>query len=678
MKDNQNQKKIFEDAWLNLGDVSKIILPNNPMIHRIKKDIENPDLHLLRLLRNPKYLGSTCKLLFNIELHPIQIAILQEFWNRPFPMYIASRGWGKSFLLALYSVLRCMFYPGTKIVIVGAAFRQSKIIFEYMETIWRGSPILRSIFNGNDDGPRRDVDRCTIRLGDSWTIAVPMGDGSKIRGLRAHIIIADEFASISPDIYETVVSGFAAVSASPIQNVKEYAKKAAMSEAGLWNEELEALDTKMGNQAIISGTADYSFKHFASYWRRYKSIIESKGDVRKLEDLFKGEVPSNFNWKDYSIIRIPYELIPKGFMDDKQVSRAKATIHTGIYNMEYAACFTADSDGFFKRSLIENCVVNDSSPIMINNKPIIFDPIVSGNTSLQYVYGIDPASEQDNFSIVVLEVHPDHSRIVYVWTTNRSNFKERQKTGLVKEYDFYGFCARKIRNLMKTFPCARIGMDAQGGGVAIEEALHDPSKLEDGEHLIWPAIDYNKPKDTDNQAGLHMLELVQFAKADWTAQANHGLRKDLEDKVLLFPRFDSLTLGLALDKEGKDILGSDLNPIYDSLSECILEIEDLKSELTTIVMTQTSTGSGGRDRWDTPEVKLPNGKRGRLRKDRYSALVIANMLARQMNRILQSVKYEVIGGNAKDVVGQQGSMYKGPDWFTSSANDDDIYTGIYR
>jgi hypothetical protein len=152
--------------------------------------------------------------------------------------------------------------------------------------------------------------------------------------------------------------------------------------------------------------------------------------------------------------------------------------------MEYAACFTADSDGFFKRSLIENCVVNDSNPIVINTKPIIFDPITTGNSSFEYVYGIDPASEQDNFSIVVLEIHPDHSRIVYCWTTNRSNFKERQKTGLVKEYDFYGFCARKIRNLMKTFPCTRIGMDAQGGGVAIEEALHDPSKIEQGENPI--------------------------------------------------------------------------------------------------------------------------------------------------------------------------------------------------
>ena len=676
---NDIQKKIFDDAWLGLGDLSQIVLSKNPMINRSEKDIQNPDLHLMKIFRDPKYLGSTVKMLLGIELHPIQICVLQEFWNRAFPMFIASRGFGKSFTLALYAILKCVFVPGTKIVIVGAAFRQSKIIFEYMETIWRNSPILRSIYNGNDDGPRRDVDRCTIRLGDSWTIAVPLGDGSKIRGLRAHIIIADEFASISPDIYETVVSGFAAVSASPIQNVKEQARQLAMKEAGLWNDQLEELNTKMSNQAIISGTADYDFKHFASYWKRYKAIIESKGDKTQLENLFKGDIPENFNWKDYSIVRMPYELIPKGFMDDKQVSRAKATIHTGIYNMEYAACFVKDSEGFFKRSLIESCVTSTINPIVIGDKNVIFEATTKGNPNNQYVYGIDPASEQDNFSITVLEVHPDHSRIVYVWTTNRNNFKERQKTGLVNEYDFYGFCARKIRNLMKIFPCVRIGLDAQGGGVAIEEALHDPSKMEEGENLIWPIIDLDKRKDTDEQQGLHLIELIQFAKADWTAQANHGLRKDLEDKVLLFPQFDNLTLGLALDKEGKDILDSNLDNLYDSTSECILEIEELKNELTTIVMTQTSTGPNARDRWDTPEVKLPNGKKGRLRKDRYSSLLIANMLARQMNRVLKTpISYDVVGGNAKDMTPPNGQMYKGPDWFVSGGGNDDIYAGIYR
>jgi len=678
MNDIIINKKVFEDAWLGLGDLSKIILDKNPMIGRSKEDIENPDLHLLRMLRDPKYFGSTCKLLFDIELHPIQIAILEEFWVRPFPMFIASRGFGKSFLMALYCVLRCMMVPGTKIVVVGAAFRQSKIIFEYMETLWRNSSILRSIFTGNNDGPRRDVDRCTLRLGESWTIAVPMGDGSKIRGLRAHIIIADEFASISPDIYETVVSGFAAVSANPIQNVKEEAKKQALLEVGLWNDELEAVQIKKGNQAIISGTADYAFKHFANYWKRYKSIIESCGDKHKLQEIFNGEVPDSFNWKDYSIIRMPYELIPKGFMDDKQVSRAKATIHTGIYNMEYAACFTEDSDGFFRRSLIESCVVTDTKPLLLNGRQILFEAATQGNPQHQYVYGIDPASEKDNFSIIIIELHPDHNRIVYCWTTNRSNFKERQKTGLVNEYDFYGFCARKIRNLMRTFPPYKIGMDAQGGGVAIEEALHDPGKLEEGEQLIWPVIE-DKYKETDDKSGLHILELVQFARADWTAQANHGLRKDLEDKMLLFPRFDQLSLVLALDAENKDITTTDFNNIYDNQSDCILEIEELKNELTTIVMSQTSTGSGGRDRWDTPEVKLPNGKKGKLRKDRYSALVIANMLARQYNRSNEPVNFEIIGSNLREgnKTKNNGELYKGPTWFTSGANYD-IYKGIYR
>lgn len=674
---NTSDRDFFADSWLGLGDLNKIELPANPFFGRTKEDIEKPDLHLLRFLRNPKYFGTTVKLLMDIELHPIQIALLEELWTRPFPMFIASRGFGKSFSLALYSMLKCIMIPGTKIVIVGGGFRQAKVIFEYMENIWRTSPIVRSIFSSNDDGPRRDVDRCTMRLGDSWTIAVPLGDGSKIRGLRAHTIIADEFASISPDIYETVVAGFAAVSATPIQNVKEEARKKAMREAGLWTDELEAIQIKKGNQAIISGTADYSFKHFADYWRRYKAIINSKGDRHKLKEIFGNDAPENFNWQDYSIIRIPYELIPKGFMDDKQVARARATIHTGIYNMEYAACFTADSDGFFKRSLIESCVCNEQKPIKVGDKEVLFDISITGNPRNKYVYGIDPASEKDNFSIVILELHPDHTRIVHCWTTNRSNFKDRQKTGLVGEHDFYAFCARKIRDLMKVFPCERIGMDAQGGGVAIEEALHDPSKLAEGDQLIWPIIDYDKPKDTDDQQGLHILELVQFAKADWTAEANHGLRKDFEDKVLLFPRFDDLSLGLALDKDGQNILDTDIKKVYDNESECILEIEDLKDELTTIVMSQTSSGVGARDKWDTPDVKLPNGKKGKLRKDRYSALVIANMIARQMNRQLSGYEYNVIGANLRTMKGKEGDMYKGPSWFTENANSE-IYKGIYK
>jgi hypothetical protein len=86
---NTNNNSIFENAWLNLGDLNEIILPDNPLFGRSKQDLENPDLHLLRLLASPRYFGTTVKLLFGIELHPIQVALMQEFWSRPFPMFIA-------------------------------------------------------------------------------------------------------------------------------------------------------------------------------------------------------------------------------------------------------------------------------------------------------------------------------------------------------------------------------------------------------------------------------------------------------------------------------------------------------------------------------------------------------------------------------------------------------------
>jgi hypothetical protein len=52
---------LFDNAWLGLGNLDKLIIPTNHMIGRTKEDIENPDLHLLRLLRNPKYFGTTAK-----------------------------------------------------------------------------------------------------------------------------------------------------------------------------------------------------------------------------------------------------------------------------------------------------------------------------------------------------------------------------------------------------------------------------------------------------------------------------------------------------------------------------------------------------------------------------------------------------------------------------------------
>jgi len=647
------------DAWLNI-DVDEANL-FNPMSVITDEDFDEFHLRLTWLMGRPEYFSFICKEIFNIDLLPSQSLMLQEMWGRKFPMLIASRGFGKSFILSLYAMMRALLMPKRKIVVVGAAFRQSKVLFEYMDTIWKGAPILRDMV-GSNSGPRRDVDMCRMILGESTVTCLPLGDGSKIRGQRANDIIADEFASIPREIFENVVAGFAAVSASPIENVKIMASKKRAIELG--DIEADTLDERdpSSNQIIISGTAYYEFNHFAEYWKKWKAIIQSKGMPKRLEKIFgTKEIPSDFNWKDYSIIRIPFELLPEGFMDAGQVARSRATIHSGIYQMEYGACFTRDSQGFFKRSLLESCVVTKDNSISLPSGDVFFESMLRGDPTAQYVYGVDPASEVDNFSIVVLELHLDHRRIVHCWTTNRGEHKEKVKSGIISETDFYAYCARKIRDLMKVFPCRQIAMDAQGGGIAVMESLHDNDKVKEGEYPIWPIIEEDKEKDTDGYPGLHILEMCQFAKSDWLGEANHGLRKDFEDRVLIFPFFDAVSLGLsAADDKMKKRL-------HDTLEDCVMEIEELKDELSMIEMSQTPAG---RDKWDTPEVKTAGGKKGRLRKDRYSALLMANMAARTIQRTPVPPTYDTIGGFVGDSQKKlEGPMYMGPQWFTEQMKD---------
>lgn len=651
--------KDIDEAWLGISVDDTSLF--NPM-SILDPNEDDYHLRLTWLMTRPEYFSFLCKQIFNIQILPSQALILEELWNRKFPMLIASRGFGKSFMLSLYSMLRALLLPGRKVVVVGAAFRQSKVLFEYMETIWNNSPILRDICD-SDSGPRRDVDRCVMRINDSRVTCLPLGDGQKIRGQRANDIISDEFASIPRDIFETVVAGFAAVSSDPIENVKKVASKKLAVELGVQLEEEEKDIVKnRDNQIILSGTAYYDFNHFATYWKKWKSIIKSNGRKESLREVFGGEdPPRDFNWREYSVIRIPYELLPEGFMDAAQVARSKATVHAGIYQMEFGACFTRDSQGFFKRTLIEDCVCNEENDIRDSqNNQIVYEAKLIGDKNKRYVFGVDPASEVDNFSIVVLELSPDHKKIVYCWTTTRDEHKEKVKKGYSTEKDFYAYCARKIRDLMKLFPCIHIAMDAQGGGIAVMESLHDTDKIQEGEHSIWPVIDDDKPQDTDGEKGLHILEMCQFAKHEWLAEANHGLRKDFEDKNTLFPRFDSISLATSNAEDGLK------GRMFDTLEECMMEIEELKDELAMIQMTQTPAG---RDKWDTPEVIVAAGKKSKMRKDRYSALIMANMAARTINRTPAQVDYEFYGGFAsirsQDEKSKDESSYtNGPAWFT--------------
>lgn len=620
------EDELIRDAWMGVDKTHEEIF--NPLENIPENYFSNPHVYILWLLSNPEYFALFCREVLNITIHPIQCVILKELWTKKFPMLIGTRAMGKTFILALYNILRLTFIPGRKIVMTGAGFRQSKLIFEYMEKIWDNAPVLRDLA-GPNSGYSHGNDAFKFTIGESVAYALPIGDGSKIRGYRAHDIEVDEFAVGNPEILEHVIFGFAAVSADPIGNVKRRASEKEAKKFGRHVDENQ--ETYKANQIILSGTAYYEFNHSYTYWRKYQAIINSGGDKKKLLEC--GADPKNTNPDDYSIMRIPYYFMPEGFMEVDIITRAKNNMHESLFLMEYMGCFSNDSNGFFKRSLLEKCVGD-------------FDIALYGDSKKEYVLGIDPASESDNFCIVLLEISKHIRKVVYCWTSTKQSYKAELKSGRAKENDFYDYACRKILDLVNAFNIVAIAIDSQGGGHAIVGRLHNPLIInaEKGEVPLWPVIDEDKPSEDDIAEGRHIIELISFADAEWTSSANHGMRLDFESRVLLFPKFDGLTFAEIDLSNELEVQNCDIT------EEAVLEIEEMKNELSSIVMSQTTSG---RDRWDTPDQKLPGQKKGRLRKDRYSSLLMANYIGKKVVQDIRTIEYSTDGGVAKPIKSEE-------------------------
>jgi hypothetical protein len=143
------------------------------------------------------------------------------------------------------------------------------------------------------------------------------------------------------------------------------------------------------------------------------------------------------------------------------------------------------------------------------------------------------------------------------------------------------------------------------------------------------------------------------------------MKNDLEQKTLLFPYSDAIEIVVA----GKADL--DENRRFDTLEDVLMEIDDLKDELSMIVHDATASG---RERWGAPKIKGSTSL-GDLHDDRYSALLMANYAARRLREIPEGETYYAVGGSAgnirpkKDQGAKPLQLYVGPSWFTNPTND---------
>jgi hypothetical protein len=548
-------------------------------------------------------LGLTAKYILNLNLLPFQLTILEMLWQKRFPYMVMTRGGGKTFILAVYACLRALLTPGSKVVLVGANFRQSQLIFEYIVNIYDSSPMFQQCC---PKPPSKQPAKWVLTVGNSTITAVPLGhDGSTIRGLRATCIIADEFASIPEEIFQVVVRGFAAVAKDPALKVMDKWKHAHLKKSG------DAVGTLLdeGNQIILSGTASYIFNHFFKTKERYEEIINNK--IQHEVESDQGVI-EKVDYRDYGIIEIPYQAMPPGFMDVTQIGQAKATMHPLFFGMEYEAKFAGTTGGFFPMIDIENATAgkvlkNDDGTAKLLDGESTSNPYYHIELEAQpdgvYVMGADPARETDNFAVCVIKITKDGKyRIVYCDAWNRKD---------------WGFSVRRIRELIKKFNVQRISIDKGGGGTTIEDLLKDKRYIEAGELPIFNIE--KKDEEGDWFVGMDILQVQDFSEYTWYRAANYSLQGEIHHRQIMFPAdyIDEAVYDKFNFRE------TEINSCYDNLQAMRLELAQIERTLK----------GANREHFDLPDDQIKQAKEKGVvhRKDRYSALLLAAHAARDLH-----------------------------------------------
>ena len=155
-----------------------------------------------------------------IHLKLFQKILIWAMMHYNYFMFIAARGMSKSWLTALFCVVRCILYPGSKIVVCSGTLKQANgVSLKIQDELMKMSPILCT-----------EIEKCNIGLNDaiimfkngSWITSRTSTDNA--RGARANIIVVDEFRMVDETILNLVIRKFLTSPRQPgYLNKPEYA-----------------------------------------------------------------------------------------------------------------------------------------------------------------------------------------------------------------------------------------------------------------------------------------------------------------------------------------------------------------------------------------------------------------------------------------------------------------------
>ena len=586
--------------------------PNiNEELLKITGHLEEKDAkyHLHNFLR--ENITFTTNLIAGVDLFPFQHLAIKSMLETDYFLGIWSRGMSKSFSTAIYAFLDAIFNQGVQIGILAATFRQSKMIFEKIEDI-ANKPEAQFLAQCITKKSKKN-DQWTLHIGESKIIALPLGDGSKLRGFRFHRIIIDEFLLMPEHVYNEVILPFLSVVQNPTEREKVRKLEDQMIAQGKMKEE----DRYQwpNNKLIALSSASYKFEYLYKVYETF-------------EDLILNGIPEA--QKDTSkrvIMHFSYDVAPQALYDQNLINQSKQTMSQSQFDREFNAVFTDDSSGYFKTSTMAACTIKDGEGPHLE---------IAGDRDSKYLLAFDPSwaesESSDDFAIHVFKLN------------------DNTQTGtLVHSYAMPGLKMQDHINyfhyLLTHFNIVAIVGD-YGGGVQFMQAANASEQFNKSNINIQEITanfdDLEKYQDVllqaKNQYNLKDKRICVLRKAtsDWIRRANELLQANFDHKRISFGcraldenYHKQIKTGIPIDS--LTFLPNQKEVLKNSGSAKIIDFLDHQYDMVNYTKNQCALIQVSSSAQGTQTFGLPNNLKrqtgpGKTRKDSYSALVLGNWM----------------------------------------------------
>lgn len=595
----------------------------NDKLSELKGYLEEKDAkhELYKFLRNN--ITFTTNLLAGVDLFPFQHMAIKGMLETDYFLGIWSRGMSKSFSTAIYAFLDAIFNQGVQIGIMAATFRQSKMIFEKIEDIAR-KPEAQFLAQCITKKSKRN-DQWTLEIGESKIIALPLGDGSKLRGFRFHRIIIDEFLLMPEQIYNEVILPFLSV----VQNPTEREKIDKLEDELIKKGKLKKEDKQVwpANKLIALSSASYKFEYLYKVYETFEDLILNAKDHKE----------DNAN---RIIMHFSYDVAPKALYDQNLINQSKQTMSQSQFDREFNAIFTDDSSGFFKTSTMAGCTIKDGEDPCLE---------VKGDKDSKYLLAFDPSwaesESSDDFAIHVFKLND---------TTRAGTLIHSYAMPGLKMNDHINY----FHYILTNFNIVAVVGD-YGGGVQFMQGANASQQFNESKINI-KEITTNFDDSENYQEALREAKLqynienkticvLRKPTSDWIRKANELLQANFDHKRIWFgarPLDKNYHLqikknipidSLKFMPNQKELLG-DSSSMIDFLDHQYDMVNYTKNQCALIQVTSTPQGS---QTFGLPINLRKQTGPGKARKDSYSALVLGNWMIKTY--------YDMINVSAKEV-----------------------------